>query len=347
MPVDDLGALAWANIETLRKGNTREADTRRLVIDVLLAHAGYEIWKADAPNRVESEAGIEGSSATGGHGSCDYLLFRNGIPHVALEAKRLGSALTDADAHQVFMYCVVFPAVVPKLRWCVLTNGVKWRLYDAELPGAAKDRLVHEWTIEGAGQTFCDLLGPQHGKRLTDLVATLNAVKNPGHRIAIINHELSQVPTPVPGVPVVPVPVPLHTPPVGVKPVAVPVPLAPHALSVATSVGATTILEASLDSKPFPEKYWISIYKEIARRVAAAGRYELFEAGDLLDHPKHGKSGPLNHLKLPDGRVLHCNLNAEAAATRLAKLAAGHLPPGALRIKFKSLGGAVTDWVLP
>ncbi len=59
--------------------------------------------------------------------SVDYALMINNLPRVLIEAKKLGNPLGEKEARQVVGY-----ARLERMQWCVLTNGKRWRLYNAE-----------------------------------------------------------------------------------------------------------------------------------------------------------------------------------------------------------------------
>lgn len=69
--------------------------------------------------------------------SVDYAIVLQGQPIAFVEAKRLGLPLTDEMAAQVIRY-----AAVEGVQWCILTNGVNWKLYDQFLKGDIHAKLV-------------------------------------------------------------------------------------------------------------------------------------------------------------------------------------------------------------
>lgn len=164
---------AQANIGAIESERRNEADTRRLVIEPILAAIGYAVWDARSQSRIEAESSIEGAAPLGGRGRADYLLYSNDEPYLAVEAKPSGSLLSDPDAKQVCDYCLYRN---PRIRWGVLTNGSEWRLYDTNKNGAPEQRKVLQWGLKTELGPLVMLLGPKKTKDLSDLVSTLSGI---------------------------------------------------------------------------------------------------------------------------------------------------------------------------
>lgn len=67
----------------------------------------------------------------------DIALCSGGKPLVFVEAKRVGTQLSDKDAAQVLAQ-----GSAAGVRWCLLTNGREYRLYDQDLSVPLEDKLV-------------------------------------------------------------------------------------------------------------------------------------------------------------------------------------------------------------
>jgi hypothetical protein len=67
----------------------------------------------------------------------DYELRIDGRPVVIVEAKPLGHALTSQDGGQCVEYASVWG-----VRWCLVTNGLDWEVFDGRAPGALATKKV-------------------------------------------------------------------------------------------------------------------------------------------------------------------------------------------------------------
>ena len=135
--------LARGNIKEVKDRRLSEADTRRLIIEPVLAWMGYNIW---AIGEVEAEAPIKYAGGKGGTGAVDYALLRDGKPYVLIEAKPLG-AVKDAGSvdilvvKQLLGYC---SDMTHRPRWGVVTDGRYWLLYDEQAKVEAPLRVLLE-----------------------------------------------------------------------------------------------------------------------------------------------------------------------------------------------------------
>jgi hypothetical protein len=66
----------------------------------------------------------------------------DGKAEVIVEAKALRLSLTDQHAAQ----CVQYASILG-VRWCLITNGVAWELYDAQAKGPLPEKKVAEFFI--------------------------------------------------------------------------------------------------------------------------------------------------------------------------------------------------------
>jgi hypothetical protein len=105
-----------------------EADTRSYLIDPVLRLLGYE-----GVENLRREVPVPATKEF-----IDYALLVRGDAHVLVEAK----ALRHDPAEQHAAQCVQY-ATVLGVRWCFITNGLEWLLYDATAKGPlAKKRVA-------------------------------------------------------------------------------------------------------------------------------------------------------------------------------------------------------------
>jgi hypothetical protein len=114
-----------------------EADTRALFIDPYLRLLGYVDFED-----VRREYFVKDLKEY-----MDYLLYVDGAPTIALEAKALGADLTDPMAAQLVKY-----AAIEGIEWCLLTNARQFFVYNQYLKGTVCDKLVLQLDVL-AGQT--------------------------------------------------------------------------------------------------------------------------------------------------------------------------------------------------
>jgi hypothetical protein len=181
---------AQANLGAIESERRSEADTRRLIIEPILAAISYDVWDARGQSRIEAESSIEGSAPLGGRGRADYLLYSHDEPCFAVEAKPSGSSLSDLDAAQVCNYCLWH---APRIRWGVLTNGGEWRLYDTQIDGAPEQKKVLQWDLKSELGPLVMLLGPERAKDLSNLVSTLSGIHVERHRNSVLVDEAKEL----------------------------------------------------------------------------------------------------------------------------------------------------------
>jgi len=118
-----------------RRSGLKELPTRTIFIDPLLNTLG---WDVRDPDEVELEyPTIDGKAV-------DYALKINGKPAVFLEAKALDDSLDDVKA----ITQVVGYAVNEGVNWCVLTNGVRYKVYSSAERATAPNKLLFEVSID-------------------------------------------------------------------------------------------------------------------------------------------------------------------------------------------------------
>ena len=111
-----------------------EADTRSYLIDPVLRLLGYEGVKhlrREMPVPATKEA-------------IDYELLVDGKAHAIVEAKAIHHQIAAQDAAQAVQY-----ASVLGVRWCLITNGLHWALYDAHANIPLAEKRVAEVRLDG------------------------------------------------------------------------------------------------------------------------------------------------------------------------------------------------------
>lgn len=124
-----------AKIDALRRHGLKETPTRTIVIDPLLEALG---WEVRDPDEVQLEyPTVDGKSV-------DYGLKLNKKCVLLVEAKPFDDPLTDVKAiTQVVNY-----ANSDGIVWCILTNGLTWKVYRSIENCPAPDKLMYEVSID-------------------------------------------------------------------------------------------------------------------------------------------------------------------------------------------------------
>lgn len=122
-------------LPSLRRRSLKEMPTRTIVIDPILESLG---WDVRDPDEVELEYPTVDGKAV------DYALKLNKKPVLLVEAKALDDALDDVKA----ITQVVGYAANDGIVWCVLTNGIKWRVYRSMEKCSALDKLMFEVSLD-------------------------------------------------------------------------------------------------------------------------------------------------------------------------------------------------------
>lgn len=129
--IDELQPL----IKRHRRSGIKELPTRTIFIDPLLIALG---WDVRNPDEVELEyPTIDGKSV-------DYALKINRKPVIFLEAKALDDSLDDVKA----ITQVVGYAANEGVNWCVLTNGIRYKVYSSTERATAPNKLLFEISID-------------------------------------------------------------------------------------------------------------------------------------------------------------------------------------------------------
>ncbi len=134
--------VARRNLGLARQEGWGEHQTRRCVVEPVLAALGVEVWD---PAQCREEEGL-GTSAAGGRGTVDYLLLKDGDPYLAIEAKAARENPEDSRCvHQLANYlqnCARGPRVG------VTTNGAEWVFLDPSGQRELRDRVRWRGGIE-------------------------------------------------------------------------------------------------------------------------------------------------------------------------------------------------------
>lgn len=126
-------------------------------IDYLIAPIMREElgWDREDPEIVKSQwRKVSGNEK---ENPVDFALFRRGEenPVMLLECKKIGEKLEGKNVTQAVTYCLT-----SNVRWCILTNGVEWKLYDTmDLSKDILDREVLYVDIRESGVEKLKCLG--------------------------------------------------------------------------------------------------------------------------------------------------------------------------------------------
>ncbi len=122
-------------LDKYRKVDLKEYPTRTIFVDPLLQALG---WDVTDPDEIELEyPTIDGKSV-------DYAPKINRKPVLFIEAKSLNDPLTDVKSTtQVVGY-----AANAGVEWCVLTNGVTYKVYRSTEKAEAPDKLLFEISLD-------------------------------------------------------------------------------------------------------------------------------------------------------------------------------------------------------
>ena len=124
-----------SKLANLRKRSLKETPTRTIIVDPLLEALG---WDVRDPDEVQLEyPTVDGKSV-------DYALLINQTPVLLVEAKALDDPLNDVKA----ITQVVGYAANDGVVWCVLTNGIIWKVYRSVEQCPAPDKLMFEVSLD-------------------------------------------------------------------------------------------------------------------------------------------------------------------------------------------------------
>jgi predicted transport protein len=124
-----------SKLDKHRKDDLKEYPTRTIFIDPLLQALG---WDVRDPEDVELEfPTIDGKSV-------DYAPKINRKPVLFIEAKSLNDPLTDVKS----ITQVVGYAANAGVEWCILTNGIRYKVYHSTEKAEAPDKLLYEVSLD-------------------------------------------------------------------------------------------------------------------------------------------------------------------------------------------------------
>jgi predicted type IV restriction endonuclease/predicted transport protein len=124
-----------SKIDGLRKHGLKETPTRTIVIDPLLEALG---WDVRDPDEVQLEYPTEDGK------SVDYGLKLNRKCVLLIEAKAFDDPLTDVKAVTQIVNYANSNGIV----WCILTNGLTWKVYRSIENCPAPEKLMYEVLID-------------------------------------------------------------------------------------------------------------------------------------------------------------------------------------------------------
>lgn len=97
-----------------------EAETKSKLVEPVLREMGWDFFG----DEVELEYPVSFATSTS---KVDYALKQNERPVVFVEAKALRGDITRGNVKQALDY-----STHEDVRWCVVTNGMEWRIFDAD-----------------------------------------------------------------------------------------------------------------------------------------------------------------------------------------------------------------------
>jgi len=123
------------SLERHKRDDLKEIPTRTIFVDPLLGALGWDIRD---PDEVQLEyPTIDGKSV-------DYAPKINRKPVLFVEAKPLNDPLTDVKS----ITQVVGYAANGGVEWCILTNGIKYKVYRSTEKAEAPDKLLFEVSLD-------------------------------------------------------------------------------------------------------------------------------------------------------------------------------------------------------
>ena len=138
-----LMARVWALLD--ENPDLQEPATQQRLVEPILLLLGWDVHG----DEVEPEYAVDRGQRTEW---VDYCLLPGKVPKVLLEVKKLRSDLPESNAKQVIGY-----AAIERVRWCVLSNGRKWYIFNAEWGKEPKDCLFREVEIRPQRDPRMDL----------------------------------------------------------------------------------------------------------------------------------------------------------------------------------------------
>lgn len=131
----------WERLRKNLNDNAKlnEADTKGRLVEPVLGELGWDLLG----DEVDRERGVDVGSGTG---HADYALKIDGKPRVFVEVKPLGSELDERRAKQAISY-----GAVEKVKWCVLTNGRRYQIFNSDWSSSPPDSLFRQFELDPDG----------------------------------------------------------------------------------------------------------------------------------------------------------------------------------------------------
>lgn len=144
--LEDVLQQVRTRIAKLSGSPVGEANTRAALIEPVLRALG---WDTEDLNEVHREFKPQATD-----NPVDYALLLSGVPSLFVEAKALGSDLSDRKwASQMMGY-----ATVAGVTWVVLTNGAEYRIYNAHAAVPVEDKLLRAARVTDDTQAVVETL---------------------------------------------------------------------------------------------------------------------------------------------------------------------------------------------
>jgi len=132
-----------------------EQDTKAVLVEPLLELIGWDVHDPAQVRREDRPTDLP----------VDYSLRIGGRVKVLLECKRLADPLESGRAlTQALTY-----TTEAGVRWCVLTNGCLFRIYNSLAPEAAEDKLLEAVDLSMVGET--DVVSPGAAMQTLELIS--------------------------------------------------------------------------------------------------------------------------------------------------------------------------------
>jgi hypothetical protein len=132
-----LPGVLWDRIRKIIASgeDLNEANTRGKLIEPVLGALGWDLIGEDVEREWEVDIGSQKVHA-------DYALNVDRHPFILIEAKSMLTELDEKLARQVLSY-----AAVEKVRWCALTNGRQYQIFNSEWSSKPHDALFSQFTL--------------------------------------------------------------------------------------------------------------------------------------------------------------------------------------------------------
>jgi len=136
--VREAAESVWARVEKHGKSAFNEQNTCSILIEPLLASLG---WDLTDPKSVDRQYRVYDGTRL------DFALMLAGKPALFVEAKAAGQSLD----HPPFIAQAINYANNEGVLWCVLTNGLLYRVYKTNEPVAMPEKLMFEANLAELG----------------------------------------------------------------------------------------------------------------------------------------------------------------------------------------------------